>query len=75
MPDPTVQRIRATARAYAEAVRDTQRYFDRVGDVEDPAVLAEYANLVEREKVAEENRLAAIQAAGIEVPSIDASEA
>jgi hypothetical protein len=74
MADKTLIQIRETALAYAEAVRNTQRFFDRIEDTSDPAVLAEYATLVEREKEAEEDRLDAIEAAGIEVPSIDESD-
>jgi hypothetical protein len=74
MADKTLIRVRETALAYAEAVRTTQRFFDRTEDTTDPAVLAEYAVLVEREKEAEEERLDAIVAAGIEVPSIDESD-
>jgi hypothetical protein len=71
MSDETVIRVRQTAAAYAEAVRQTQRFFDRISDTADPAVLAEYAALVEDEKRAAEDRLDAIQAAGFDVPSID----
>jgi len=74
MADKTLIRVRETALAYAEAVRNTQRFFDRISDTEDPAVLAEYAALVEREKVAGQDRLDAIEAAGFEVPSIDQSD-
>jgi hypothetical protein len=74
MADQTLIRVRATAEAYAEAVRQTQRFFDRIEDTADPAVLAEYATLVEREKEAQEDRLDAIEAAGFEVPSIDESD-
>jgi hypothetical protein len=74
MADKTLIRVRETALAYAEAVRDTQRYFDRLGDTADPSVLIEYAALVEREKEAAEARLDAIEEAGIEVPSIDESD-
>ena len=74
MADKSLILLRETALAYAEAVRTTQRFFDRVQDTDDPAVLAEYATLVEREKEAEQDRLAAIAAAGIEVPSIDESD-
>jgi hypothetical protein len=74
MADETLIQIRETALAYAQAVRNTQRFFDRVEDTADPAILAEYATLVEREKEAEEDRLDAIEAAGIEVPSIDESD-
>ncbi|MEV4706891.1 hypothetical protein [Actinoplanes sp. NPDC049316] len=75
MADKDLQRIRETAAAYAEAVRETQRFFDRTGDLDDPSVQAEYANLVEAEKRAAGDRLDALTAAGIEVPSIDDSEA
>ena len=75
MADETIIRVRATALAYAEAVRTTQRFFDRLADTADPAALAEYATLREREKEAEEDRLDALTAAGLEVPSIDESDA
>ena len=74
MADKTIIALREASAAYAEAVRTTQRYFDRLEDSEDPAVLVEYANLVEREKEAQQARLDALEAAGIEVPSIDESD-
>jgi hypothetical protein len=74
MADETLTRVRETARAYAEAVRNTQRFFDHLSDTLDPAVQVEYAALVEREKEAAEDRLDAIEAAGFEVPSIDESD-
>jgi hypothetical protein len=74
MTDKAIITLRETAAAYAEAVRTTQRYFDRIEDASDPSVLVEYATLVEREKEAEEARLDALEAAGIEVPSIDESD-
>ena len=74
MPDPTITRLRATAEAYAEAVRTTQRFFDRIEDNDDPALQAEYATLAQREKGAREARLDAIEAAGFEVPSVDDSD-
>ena len=74
MADQTLIRVRETALAYAEAVRQTQRFFNRIDDTADPAVLAEYATRVEREKEAAEERLDAIEAAGFEVPSIDESD-
>ncbi|GAA0575634.1 hypothetical protein GCM10010172_70470 [Paractinoplanes ferrugineus] len=74
MTDKSIITVRATAAAYAEAVRVTQRFFDRLEDAEDPSALVEYATLVEREKEAEQARLDAITAAGFEVPSIDESD-
>jgi hypothetical protein len=74
MADKSLIRVREAALVYAEAVRQTQRFFDRIEDTEDPSVLAEYATLVEREKEAQEDRLDAIEAAGFEVPSIDESD-
>jgi hypothetical protein len=74
MADKTLIRVRETALAYAEAVRNTQRFFDRLEDTTDPGVLAEYATLVEREKEAAGDRLDAIEVAGFEVPSIDESD-
>jgi hypothetical protein len=71
MADKTLLRVRETALAYAEAVRTTQRFFDRIDDTTDPSVLIEYATLVEREKEAAEDRLDALEAAGLEVPSLD----
>ena len=74
MADKTIIGVREAAAAYAEAVRATQRFFDRVQDNTDPGLLAEYANLVQQEKRAAEARLDAIEAAGFEVPSIDDSD-
>jgi hypothetical protein len=74
MADKELVRIRETSLAYAEAVRATQRYFERVDDIVDPAVQIEYASLVEGEKRAAEDRLDAIEAAGFEVPSLDESD-
>jgi hypothetical protein len=74
MADKNLLRIRETALAYAEAVRTTQRFFDRVEDTTDTSVLIEYATLVEREKEAAEDRLDALEAAGLEVPSLDESD-
>ena len=74
MADKTIIRVRETAAAYAGAVRDTQRFFDRIQDNDDPALLIEYATLVEREKEAAGARLDAIEAAGFEVSSIDESD-
>jgi hypothetical protein len=75
MADKTITALREAAQAYAEAVRTTQRFFDKLEDTEDPGALVEYATLVEREKEAEGARLDAIVAAGLEVPSIDESDA
>jgi hypothetical protein len=74
MVDPTVQRVRDAARAYAEAVRQTQRFLDRLADTADPGALAEYAALVEQEKRAAADRLGALREAGLEAASIDADE-
>jgi hypothetical protein len=74
MADKSLIRIRETARAYAEAVRETQRFFDRIDDTSDPSVQIEYATLVEREKEAMEARVDAIDEDGFEVPSIDESD-
>jgi hypothetical protein len=74
MADQTIIAIREAAQAYAEAVRTTQRFFDKLEDSDDPSALIEYANLVEREKEAEQARLDAIEAAGLEVPTIDESD-
>jgi hypothetical protein len=74
MADKTIIRVRETALAYAEAVRNTQRFFDRIEDNDDPGLLVEYAALVQREKEAAEDRLDAVEAAGFEVPTIDESD-
>jgi hypothetical protein len=73
MTDTTIIALRQASSAYAEAVRTTQRFFDRLEDTDDPAVLAEYAALAEQEKIAAANRLDALEAAGIAAPSIDNS--
>lgn len=74
MADDSLINVQKTALAYAEAVRNTQRFFDRLTGTDDPSVQIEYAVLVEREKEAESDRLDAIEAAGFEVPSIDESD-
>jgi hypothetical protein len=74
MTDTSIITVREAAAAYAEAVRTTQRFFDRLEDAADPSALVEYATLVEREKEAAGARLDAISAAGFEVPSIDESD-
>ena len=62
MADKTIIALREAAEAYAEAVRTTQRYFDRLeGD---------YLRI----PVEQQARLDAIEAAGIEAPSIDESD-
>lgn len=52
-------------------VRQTQRFFDRISDTDDPSVVIEYANLVRREEAAHADRLDALETTGINVPSID----
>jgi hypothetical protein len=74
MADEDLLRIRQTALAYAEAVRTTQRFFDRLADTDDPSVQVEYATLAQREKEAAAARLDALEEAGIEVPSVDSSD-
>jgi hypothetical protein len=74
MADKTITAIREAAEAYAQAVRTTQRFFERLEDTDDPGALVEYATLVEREKEARQARLDAIEAAGLEAPSIDESD-
>jgi hypothetical protein len=74
MADETIIAVRDAAAAYAAAVRETQRYFERLEDNNDPGVQVEYAYLVEQEKAAREARLDAVVAAGFEVPSVDESD-
>ncbi|MBB2947689.1 hypothetical protein FB565_007460 [Actinoplanes lutulentus] len=74
MADATLIRIRETAEAYAEAVRQTQRYFERIGDTDDPSVLIEYAELVRVEDAAREDRLDALTDAGLRAASFDTNE-
>ena len=74
MADETIIAVRDAAAAYAQAVRETQRYFDRLEDNDDPGVQAEYAFLVEQEKAALAARTDAVVAAGFEVPSLDESD-
>lgn len=71
MTDTTLIRVQEAAAAYAGAVRETQRFFDRIEDTDDPSVLAEYANLLRREDAARSDRRDAIRTAGIDVASID----
>jgi hypothetical protein len=74
MADQTLTRVRETAAAYADAVRQTQRFFDRLDDTTDPSTLIEYANLVRREESALADRVAALTEAGLRVESFDVSE-
>ena len=71
MADETLIRIRETAGAYAEAVRQTQRFFERLDDTTDPSVLVEYANLVRREEAALSEREDALTEAGLRAASFD----
>ena len=74
MADKTVLALREAAQAYAEAVRTTQRFLDRTEDTTDPSVLVEFATLLEREKEAAAARSDALEAAGIQVGSIDEND-
>ncbi|WP_229074932.1 hypothetical protein [Actinoplanes sp. DH11] len=74
MADDTLIRIRETAGAYAEAVRRTQRFFERLDDTTDPSVLVEYATLVREEEAALADRVDALTAAGLRAASFDAGE-
>ncbi|BCJ39484.1 hypothetical protein GCM10010168_62680 [Actinoplanes ianthinogenes] len=74
MADETVTQVRETAAAYAEAVRQTQRFFERIEDTADPSVLVEYANLVRQEESARAARVAALTEAGLRAGSFDASD-
>lgn len=71
MADETLTRARETAAAYAEAVRQTQRFLESLDDTTDPGALAEYANLVRREKAARGARLEALTEAGLRAGSFD----
>ena len=75
MADQTLTRVRETAAAYAEAVRQTQRFFDGLTDTTDPSALVEYANLVRQEESALAARLDALTEAGLRAGSFDASDA
>ena len=71
MADETLIRVRETAAAYAEAVSNTQGFFDRIDDTTDPSVLVEYATLVRQEKAAQADRLDALSEAGLRADSFD----
>lgn len=74
MADETLIRLRAAAAAYAEAVRQTQRFFDRIDDTTEPSVLIEYADLVRSEEAALSERLDALTAAGLRAGSFDTGD-
>ena len=74
MAGDTLTRVRETAAAYADAVRDTQRYVDHIEDTRDPGVIAEYAHLVRREEAAAADRLDALTAARVRAGSIDGTD-
>jgi len=75
MADQTLTRVRETAAAYTEAVRQTQRFFDGLDDTTEPSALVEYANLVRQEESALADRVAALTEAGLRAGSFDASDA
>jgi hypothetical protein len=60
---------RAAASAYAEAVRETERFARRLDGTPDVAELAEYANLLAREEAAHGQRRDAFAPLGLVVPS------
>src|SRR4051794_39477627 len=68
MADQTLTRVRETAAAYTEAVRQTQRFFDGLDDTTEPSALVEYANLVRPEESALADRVAALTDAGDHPP-------
>ncbi|HEX8631741.1 MAG TPA: hypothetical protein VF755_26580 [Catenuloplanes sp.] len=69
--DPDLRRVQQAAAAFTGAVRETERFLDRMGDTPDPAAIAEYANLAAREEAARADRRAALTEFGLRAPSID----
>jgi hypothetical protein len=60
---------RMAASAYADAVRETERFARRLDGTPDPAELAEYANLLAREEAAHAQRRDAFARLGLATPS------
>ena len=59
------------ADAYAEAVRATARFVQGLDDLPEADALAEYAHLLGQEESLREARTAALNEAGLTVPSLE----
>jgi hypothetical protein len=59
------------AQAHADAAGEIVRFLQGLDDPADPAVVAEYANLLAYEQTTREARTEALRAAGLTVPSLD----
>jgi hypothetical protein len=67
----TLQQAGEAADAYAEAVRATARFVQGLDDLPEADALAEYAHLLGQEESLREARTAALNEAGLAVPSLE----
>ena len=66
-----LQQAGEAADAYAEAVRATARFVQGLDDLPEADALAEYAHLLGQEESLREARTAALNEAGLTVPSLE----
>ncbi|MFV2022608.1 hypothetical protein [Micromonospora sp. LOL_023] len=69
--DRTLMRAMRAAHAHADATTETARFLDRMGQVPDPASIAEYASLLAREELTRDERAEMLREAGLDLPSLD----
>jgi hypothetical protein len=67
----TLQQAVQAAETYAEAVRATARFVQGLDDLPEADALAEYAHLLGQEESLREARTAALNEAGLTVPSLE----
>jgi predicted amidohydrolase len=67
----TLQQAVQAAETYAEAVRATARFVTGLDDLPEADALAEYAHLLGQEESLREARTAALNEAGLTVPSLE----
>ncbi|HYN94215.1 MAG TPA: hypothetical protein VES42_10250 [Pilimelia sp.] len=70
--DPAMAHAARVARAHADATDRLAGYLEGLSGPADPAGIAEYANLLARERSTLAQRTEAMRAAGMSVPSMDA---
>ncbi|MFF5316364.1 hypothetical protein [Micromonospora chalcea] len=63
--------LRQAATAYTTAAAEVEAFLRRLPEVPDPADVTEYANLLSRTERARDDLLAAADAAGLRLPSLE----
>jgi hypothetical protein len=70
-PEDDREAARRLAAAHTAASRDVEAFLRRVPALPTPADIAEYNALVAREELVRTERLAAVEAAGLEAQSVE----